>query len=210
MNAVVEDDDVTLVAWYFLPGRGGDGGGVLIDAYSIAASDFVDEDFVTVTSDPSLTSQANVAGFVPTTNAETVAAFAALADGERFEHWLVTSDTASASGAILSTPVKSAGLAFATYRDVKPPVADVTEPLLGGTILYGITKGGDGVIIIGGRPIHIGPFGPLIGRLLALVGVSTAAGALPDASAAEIRRVLARDIHTVAGEIGELSKEVGG
>jgi hypothetical protein len=68
LSASVGASDLTLVAWYFLPGSGsGDGSGVLIDAYSVAASDFVDEDFVTVTSDPSLTTEANVVGFVPTT-----------------------------------------------------------------------------------------------------------------------------------------------
>jgi hypothetical protein len=170
LSASVGASDLTLIAWYFLPGSGsGDGSGVLIDAYSVAASDFVDEDFVTVTSDPSLTTEANVVGFVPTTTAQTVAAFPALSaisGGESFEHWLVTSDTASASGAVLSTLAKSGGLAFATYRhgpsDPAVAVASVDEPLLAGTILYGVTGGGDGVIIVGGRPIHIGPHGPLI------------------------------------------------
>jgi hypothetical protein len=214
LSASVGADDLTLVAWYFLPSSGpGRGTGMLIDAYSVAASDFVDEDFVTVTSDPSLTSQANIAGFVPTATAQTVAAFPALSGGESFEHWLVTSDAASASGAVLSTPAKSGGLAFATYRHAPPvsiPVADVTEPLLAGTILYGIIEGGDGVIFIGGRPVHIGPHGPLIGKLLVLVGVYTAAGTLPERSAGEIRRVLARDIGEVAGEIGQLAEKLGG
>jgi hypothetical protein len=101
-------------------------------------------------------------------------ALSAISGGESFEDWLITSDTASASGTVLSTPAKSGGLAFATYRH-RPsspavPVASVNEPLLVGTILYGVTGGGDGVIIVG-RPIHIGAHGPLIGKLLGLVGV---------------------------------------
>jgi hypothetical protein len=210
LTADVGDDDLTLIAWYYLPGGGGEGTGMLIDAYSVAANDFVDEDFVTVTSDPSLTSQANVAGFVPTSKAETVAAFPALSGGEKLEHWLVSSDAASASGATLTAPAQSGGFAFASYHHVALPVADPTELLLGGTILYGIINDGPGVMVVGGRPIHIGPFGPLIGRLLRLVGVYTAAGALPGRSAGEIRRVLARDVHAVAGELGELARRLGG
>jgi hypothetical protein len=54
---------LAVTAWY-LPVGGGVGpgqSGYLLDAFSVAHGDFVDDSFVDVTSDPSLTSDANVA-----------------------------------------------------------------------------------------------------------------------------------------------------
>ena len=57
---------LTITAWYFPIGGDGNGGPAIIDdAFSAAKGDFIDDTFVTVTSDPSLTNQANVVGVVP-------------------------------------------------------------------------------------------------------------------------------------------------
>jgi hypothetical protein len=80
LTETVGSSPLTLIAWYYLPASGGPGttnGGsaVLIGAYSVQNGNFVDDDFVTVLSDPSLTLAANVAGVVPTGADQSVQAF---------------------------------------------------------------------------------------------------------------------------------------
>ena len=80
LTVTVTEHPLTLIAWYYHPGGGGpgtpDGGpNVLIDGYSVSRGDFFNEDFVTVTSDPSLSASANTTGRVPTTTAQTIQAF---------------------------------------------------------------------------------------------------------------------------------------
>ena len=73
INQTVGANPLTLTAWYLPTGGDGTGGpAVLLDAFSLSLGDFVDDDFVVVTSDPALTSQANVAGVVPTGSAQTL------------------------------------------------------------------------------------------------------------------------------------------
>jgi hypothetical protein len=52
--------------------------------------DFVDDDFVTVTSDGPLTVAANVDGVVPTTATQTVRAFGHIPTGEAFDEWVMS------------------------------------------------------------------------------------------------------------------------
>jgi hypothetical protein len=73
---------LTITGLYFPisgPGVVGDGSAIIDDAFSAALGHFIDDTFVTVTSEPSLTSDANVIGVVPTTNAVTLEASASVA-----------------------------------------------------------------------------------------------------------------------------------
>lgn len=66
------DTGLTITAWYFPTGGDGNGGTEMIDdAFSALLGTFVDDTFVTVTSDSWLTNKANVVGVVPTTVTET-------------------------------------------------------------------------------------------------------------------------------------------
>jgi hypothetical protein len=169
---------LTLTAWYLPIGGDGTPGptGFLIDAFSVAHGDFVDDDFVTVTSDPSLTSQANVAGFVPTTRAQTVEAFTSVAStGEAFEQWI----GAPAVDRDATFAAKTDGFAIATYKksDVHLPKVDV--PREGWIIFGGIDVDGPGWVIPiggggGGGGGPVGPWGPFMER----VSKAFAAGAL--------------------------------
>lgn len=194
---------LVLIAWYFLPGGGdGEGSGVLLDAYSVAARDFIDDNFVDVTSDPSLTSQANVAGFVPTGSAQTLDAFDAL-HAESFESWVVASATATASGDELSAPAGSGGLAFATYAKRELRVPSLRIPSESVAILFGVIQDGGGAVLPvgGGPPIPIDPWGPLIARLLSAISITSTARQLGPKASREMLRL-------AVGEIGQINKEI--
>lgn len=214
LTETVGDDDLTLVGWYLPTGAGnGADTAVIIDAYSVAASDFVDYDFVTVTSDPSLTSHANVDGDVSTKTDEKLQAFGSIPDpaSESFEQWIVSPGGASAATDVLSTPAKSVGLAFATYRHEersRPSISDLA--VLEATILFGVIQDGGGKVLIGGKPVPIGPWGPLLGDLLRAISVDVSAGNLRSDTAARIKELLARDIADIAAKIGKLADEQGG
>jgi hypothetical protein len=167
---------LTLTAWYLPVGGDGPPGppGFLIDAFSVAHGDFVDDDFVTVTSDPSLTSQANVAGFVPTARAQTVDAFTSVAStGEGFEHWI----GAPATDREATFAAKASGFAIATYRKSEVHIPRVDVPREGWIIFGGVAVDGGGWVIPiggGGGGGPVGPWGPFMER----VSKAFAAGAL--------------------------------
>ncbi len=96
---------------------------VLLDAFSLSLGDFVDDDFVTVTSDGSLTSQANVAGVVPTQRAQTLEAFGTV-HGQQFVEWI---GTGSPAGQTLSLDAGVSGFAIATYRVKKIAIGRLTS-----------------------------------------------------------------------------------
>ncbi len=164
----VGDSPLTLTAWYY-PVGGIDGpgdSGYLIDAFSATLNDFVDDDFVTVTSDPSLTSAANVAGWVPTKQAEVLTAFGSIHGGQVFQTWV---GDAPATGATASLAQGASGLAIATYRaqQIAIPRPEVNKRE-GWLIFGGIGVDGGGFVIpIGGGPGGgpVGPWGPFIERV---------------------------------------------
>ena len=84
--------------------------------FSAAKGDFIDDTFVTVTSDPSLTNQANVVGVVPTTKAETLQASASVASTtEPFSKWL-SFNAGTPSGNTIQVPAGAEGIAIAVYQ----------------------------------------------------------------------------------------------
>ena len=176
----VGDNPMTLTAWYYP--TGGDGGqgepGYLIDAFSATLNDFVDDDFVIVTSDPSLTSSANVAGWVPTTQAAVLTAYSSIHGGHVFQEWV---GDATAVGANATLGEGTSGLAIATYRaqqlSIPRPGIDKRQ---GWLIFGGIDVDGGGFVIpIGGGPGGpVGPWGPFIERVAHLLQVGAHAGAL--------------------------------
>jgi len=172
----VGDSPLTLTAWYYPVG--GDGGpgeaGYLIDAFSATLNDFVDDDFVTVTSDPSLTATANVAGWVPTKQAQQLTAYGSIHGGQVFQTWV---GDAPATGATASLARGASGLAIATYRaqQIAIPRLDI-DKRQGWLIFGGIGVDGGGFVIpIGGGPGGgpVGSWGPFVERVghLLQVGV---------------------------------------
>lgn len=199
VNQAVGANPLHLTAWY-LPNGGipGEGTGVLLDAFSLNLGDFVDDDFVTVTSDPSLTSQANVAGVVPTTVAETLQANGTVHGGQ-FVEWIGTGATTTPT---LSLGAGVDGFSIATYASKKidtsiPPV-HIKE---GWLIFGGIASDGDGFVIPiggghGGGPV--GPWGPFVANIARLLNVSVSAGSMGKEGVAVQRAALTK--------LGELAK----
>ncbi len=167
LNQTVAGSPMTLTAWYLPPGGlGGNGGsGYILDAFSDAIGDFVDDTFVTVTSDASLTNQANVVGIIPTTNQETLEATGSIHTGENFEHWI----GGSPSGTTDTLAAGTSGIAIATYhkQSIQLPNRGVHESE-GLVILGGIAVDGGGYAYPIGHPGGggpVGPWGPYVQRV---------------------------------------------
>jgi hypothetical protein len=195
---------LAVTAWY-LP-VGGDGlpgpSGYLLDAFSVAHGDFIDDTFVDVTSDASLTSDANVIGWVPTAHTQTLDAHASVSStSESFERWIgipaVDRTATAAEGA--------SGFAIASYRKAELVIPQVQVPKEGWIIFGGIASDGPGWVIPiggGGGGGPVGPWGPFMERF----SRAYAAGAL----AAGISGAAGKDIQlTAASEIAAAAKAVG-
>jgi hypothetical protein len=124
----VASNDLTAVAWYIPVGGGtGNGTGIDIDAFDVNSGEFVLDDFVNVTSDPSLTTAANWDGYVPTVSAQTVEAYASISAGP-FVIWDVVMGGLSKSARNLTAPANVSGIAFAFYQKPAPGGGGIKLP----------------------------------------------------------------------------------
>jgi hypothetical protein len=211
LNQTVASAPMTLTAWYVPPGGlGGNGGsGYLLDAFSDAVGDFVDDTFVTVTSDASLTSQANVVGIIPTTSQETLEATASIHTGENFEHWI----GGNPSGTSDTLAVGTSGIAIATYHNqhIPLPKAGVNERE-GQIIMGGIAVDGDGYAYPIGHPGGggpVGPWGPFIERVSRAALLSSLAASTR--GLAEIEKIALSEIADAAKQLqAQVSKQIQG
>lgn len=198
LSTTVGTAPLTVVAWYLPVGGGsGTGTGYVIDAFSDALNDFVDDDFVTVSPDGSLTSDANVVGWVPTGNAEELKAVpGSIHTGETFEHWIGGMPTAD----IDDLAAKSSGYAIATYHAQHlriPRLDDRYAEFV--KILWGIINDGPGAILGPHGPIPIDPgWGALLVRIFQ---AATVAGAGAHMKAApELRRIAINELNVAVKE----------
>ncbi len=206
---------LVITAWYLPQGGIGNGGpGIIDDAFSAAKGDFIDDTFVTVTSDPSLTNQANVVGIVPTTNAETLqAAHSVSSTTEPFLKWLsFGAGTANGNSDTLNVPAQSVGMAIAVYQrsDVhfNPP-----SPQGGiyGTVIGGVIFDGGGHIIINGIPHPVDPWGPMIVALVQASLVTAGSRSLVGRFGAQVRQLAAESaLQTIRLALPNIEKEAQG
>jgi hypothetical protein len=152
LNTTVGTSPLTLVAWYLPQGGIGDGqSGYVIDAFSDALNDFVDDDFVEVSPDAALTQDANVVGWVPTAHAEHLKAVpGSIHTGETFEQWIGGHPTAEVDDLGAST----SGYAVATYHNQHLQIPNIDDDRYATwvKILYGIINDAPGAVW--------GPHGP--------------------------------------------------
>ena len=110
-------------AWYFPisgPGGGGNGSAIIVDAFSAALGGFIDDTFVDVTSDSSLTSNANVVGIVPTNSAVVLQAKPnVMSTPEPFSQWIMNSSLMPVGNNTLNVPKGAGGIAVAIYQKPK-------------------------------------------------------------------------------------------
>jgi hypothetical protein len=210
LHQPVTAGSMTVTAWYVPEGGPGGNGPTFefVDAFSDAAGDFVDDTFVTVTSDPSLTHDANVIGEVPTTVAETLQATGSISTGEVFEHWIGGTPTTDVD----QIAAGSTGIAIATYRRPEP----LRIPKLGDKymeavyILYGIINDAPGLVWVPGHGPH--PVDPGWGTYLERVGRAATVSSLGAGmrGGAEITKVALAEVAAATKELdAQLAKAVG-
>jgi hypothetical protein len=123
-------------AWYYPvtgPGGGGGGTAIIVDAFSAKLGGFIDDTFVDVTNHPSLTSNANVVGVVPTTAAEILKAKTnVVSTTEPFRQWVRNSQPKLVGDTTLNVAKGGTGIAVAIYQNKEPP----NRPDLGGWVEY--------------------------------------------------------------------------
>lgn len=114
--------DLHITAWYFPISTepGGEGQTeIIVDAFSTKLGRFIDEDFVDVTSDPTLTENANVNGVVPTIVVETLMARNSVVTGptttEPFVQWMLNGHFIPAGDGTLEIAKSTLGIAIAFY-----------------------------------------------------------------------------------------------
>src|SRR5262249_50075638 len=106
--------------------------------------DFVDDDFVSVAPDGGLTAAANSDGFVPSTAAEDVDAFAQIR-GLPLDQWMLFSGTETIQNPDLKVQTSSCAIAFAFYKSqskVKFPTVNVSAGPI--RVSYGVMVDGGG------------------------------------------------------------------
>lgn len=111
---------LTITGWYFpTSGPGGINGqsAILDDAFSANLGRFIDDTFVDVTSDPTLTNDANVIGIVPTAEAETLEAKNSVTSTtEPFSQWILNDGPMPVAATTLHVEKGASGIAVAVYQ----------------------------------------------------------------------------------------------
>jgi len=127
VHASVGSNEIHATAWYIPEGGVGinNGPGVTIDAFDVGLGNFVDDDFVDVLPDASLTAGANNDGFVPTAKAEDVRAFTGIHNVPFLDCTVIPEpDNEAVNNRDIQTAVKTSSIAFAFYQQpagVQPP-----------------------------------------------------------------------------------------
>jgi len=202
---------LAVTAWYLPVGGNGVPGasGYLLDAFSVAHGDFIDDTFVDVTSDATLTSDANVIGWVPTARTQTLVAHGSVqSTGESFEQWIgipAVDKTATASEG-------ASGFAIASYRKSALQIPSVNERE-GWLIFGGIAVDGGGFVIPiggghGGGPV--GPWGPFIDRVVRAYATGVLAVGMDSAEGRDIQLKAATEIANAAkANVAAVKKQLG-
>jgi hypothetical protein len=200
LHQTVSTTPMTLTAWYLPPGGIGNGGGTgyIVDAFSDALGDFVDDTFVTVVGDPALTTEANVVGIVPTASDETLVANGSVHTGESFEHWI----GGSANGDHDLLEARTSGVAIASYHRQQIQLPKTHVPSEGAIILFGVIQDGGGAILPlgGGGPVPVGPWGPFAEAAARAVAVGSLAHGMR--GSAELSRIAFANVMESAKALG--------
>ncbi len=203
---------LAVTAWYLPVGGPGVPGasGYLLDAFSVAHGDFIDDSFVDVTSDATLTSDANVVGWVPTARSQTLVARGNVAStSESFEQWIgipAVDRTATASEG-------ASGFAIASYRKTEVRIPWVDVPREGWLIFGGIAVDGGGFVVPiggghGGGPV--GPWGPFMERVVRAYATGVLASGMDSAEGRDIQLKSATEIANAAkSNVAAVKKQLG-
>jgi hypothetical protein len=207
----VSSTALAVTAWYLpVGGIGGPGqSGYLLDAFSVAHGDFIDDSFVDVTSDASLTSDANVIGWVPTARTQTLVARGSVqSTGESFDQWIgipAADKTATASEG-------ASGFAIASYKKATFRVPSFNDRE-GWLIFGGVAVDGGGFVVPlggghGGGPV--GPWGPFMERVVRAYATGVLASGMESTEGRDIQLKAATEIANAAkANVAAVKKQVG-
>lgn len=126
----VAENPLTITAWYFpATGPGVGGPGIIDDAFSAALGTFIDDIFVTVTSNraqanvAALSADANVIGFVPTGfERQLQAKLTVMSTTDPFSRWILNDASMALDDATLTIKKGASGIAIAIYQTKDPVV----------------------------------------------------------------------------------------
>jgi hypothetical protein len=197
-NQQVASLPLTITAWYFPisgPGIGGSGVTAIIDdAFSASLGQFIDDTFVNVTSDPTLTNDANVIGIVPTKVAETLTATSPVpSTGEPFYEWILNDGMKAAGDTTLHVPAGTNGIAIAIYQ--KPANVSISKSNLG---QYATWQWVDYGTMVDGGP-H--PWNPFVNQLMAALAVAGAAKGFEQKIGSKLMEVAMEQVKIAAASI---------
>ncbi len=195
----VGGSNITASAIYIEIGGGTNGGpGVTIDAFDVNQGIFVDDDFVTVSPDSSLTAGANNDGWVPSTSAESVIAFNSI-HTVPFSEWHVFLGMEMVNGTTLNVAAQSSAVAFAFYKtpvSSGPPKINrqFAESVW---VSYGVMVDGGGPT--GGGPVD--PWGPYVLELAAGLMLAEAAKKVSPDLKSSVMALAAKQVSLAASAI---------
>lgn len=204
-DQTVAENPLTITAWYVpVTGDGVAAPGIICEAFSAGLGKFVDDTFVTVTSNPAqptdaaVSGEANIIGFIPTDIERRLQArLTVTSTTEPFGRWILNDVGMPLDDAELTVNEGDKGIAVAVYQ-TKDPV--VTRPRVpsqaycqAGIMIGGVVVDGGGNIIIGGVPHPIDPLGPLIVRIAHNAVISVEARGLERKVAAQVQKLAAQD-----------------
>jgi hypothetical protein len=188
---------LTITAWYFPisgPGVVGNGTAIIDDAFSANLGRFIDDTFVDVTSDPTLTNDANVIGVVPTKVAETLVAKNSVSTTtEPFAQWILNDGLAPVNQPTLQVPKGTTGIAIAIYQQAQQPTVPIFNPNQ-----YAIWQWVDYGTMVDGGP-H--PWNPYVNQLMTGVALGIAASGVDVTLRSELLRVAVQQIKLAAAAI---------
>jgi hypothetical protein len=202
LTVAVGGSDVYATAWYIEGGIGGPGGGpgVMIDAFDVGIGNFVDDDFVDVVTDASLTFEANEEGWVPTGGAaEDVRAYTGI-HGVPFDDWQVFVGAESVTNVDLDAAQNSSAVSFAFYKTPeRVPIRHLGDRELGTWVSWGVKVDGGGPT--GDGPVP--PWNPLIERLAAGFALAEAGQQTQGSIRSATLRLAARQVTQAAAAISK-------
>ena len=205
----------SVTGWYYpISGPGWPGPNnpeIIDDAFSARAGAFIDDTFVDVTSDPSLTANANVTGVVPTRVAETLVAHGHVAStSEPFSQWILNDALMPVGQATLNVPMGTDGIAIAIYQQGEFPKLHPSNFAEFVQILWGIVADSPGAVLGPHGPIPVDPgWGSLITRLLASGGIAARSAGMEKRLSKQIKGLAAQDalaaIHVALPELEKIA-----
>jgi hypothetical protein len=208
LSLPVGSENATATAWYAPLGIGPGGPGMFIDAFDVTSDEWLDGDFVSVTSDPSLSAAANSDGVVPLAKAQDVLAFPSCG-GEPFTEWVVIAENAAVNGQELHASAGTSVMAFATFKMPVPtvvPTAVIPYYAIGTWVDFGVTVGGGGRTGLG----RVGPRTPSIPlELVAGIALGEIADVVYGELAGEVRRLASEQVRIAGGKIAQKIAENG-